>query len=245
MMRSTRTLAFATVIAGLCGCGGFDGYPLTHGILRGTLVGAGPSSSAMILGKPELVAVPSTRELTVSPGKANGNWAFEFRDVPRGEHIDLLLFISAERAVRQTIDLEGGEVKDLGPLVGKRISTLDVDLDAPSHLRIRKGTVAVLGTTIRRSIELSETRFDVPEGCYDLEASVPGLGTKTVTGSCVAAGIVKRVPIRFDGPSGSPGREGCSEAEDAGCGCDYGYHCESGKCVEREEDSDEREEDDD
>lgn len=243
MMCSTRTLALATVISGLCGCGGFDGHPLTHGILRGTLVGAGPSSKATILWKPELVDVPSTRELTVSPGKANGNWAFELSDVPNGP-VELLLFISAERADRLKIDLKGGEVEDLGPQVGQRISTLDVDLDAPSHLRIRRGTVAVLGTTMRRSIELSEMAFGVPAGCYALEASVPGLG-KTEAESCVTAGIVKRVSIRFEKPDGSPGREGCSEAEDAGCGCDYGYSCKSGKCVECEEDSDECEEDDD
>lgn len=226
-MCPTRTLALASIVAGLCGCGGFESHPLTHAVLRGSLVGAGPSSMATILGKPELVDVPTASELAVLSGQTNANWAFELNDVPSGP-IELLLFISGQRADRLKMDIEGGEVEELTPQVGQRISTLRVDLEAPSHQLIRRGTVRVLGTPIKRSIELSEMYLAVPAGCYALEASVPGLGTKTVTESCVAPGLSKSVPIYFDEPDGSPGREGCSVTK-----CDYDYECKKGgECEE-------------
>ncbi len=225
-MTSSRTMALGwVVLLLLSGCGGFDTHPLTHAILRGTLVGAGPSSMATIFGHPELVDVPTPSELSALSAQPNTNWAFELTDVPSGS-IELLLIISPERADRLKMDIEGGEAEELTPQVGQRISTLQADFDAPSHQLIRRGTVTVVGTPIKRSVEVSELLLDVPAGCYDVQATVPGLGTKTVTGNCVTAGVLMRVPIHFDEPDGSPGREGCAVT-----GCEHDYECKSnGRC---------------
>ena len=226
-MRPTRPFALAASLTAFMGCGDLPIIPLTQATIHGALVGAGPTSSISVYGRPDLIDVPTTDDLATLASHPGTNWPFELTGVPVGK-VELIALISFERAERVTLDLEGGEIEETSAIVGWPIATLHVDLHAPSHQLINKGTVLAKGTPVRRKVEDGPLDLAVPGGCYDVEAMVPGLGTKTVAGVCVSSGLVQRVRIEFDDPDGSANRQGCSVT-----GCEHDSRClPDGSCHE-------------
>lgn len=228
----SHILVFAFGLAAVAGsaCGGFENRPLTVATIRGSLVGAGPGSKVYIFGHPELSDVPSSEELKSLAVDSTSTWPFELTDVPTDDDtVDLMLFISPQRARRMPVHVMPSQVQTIPAQVGELISTLVADLDAPSHQLVRKGQVKVDGTSISLSIEEAEPEIKVPAGCYTVTATVPGLGTITSNQTCVGAGLKAKVPVHFLEPDGSPGREGCQVT---GCEDEHEYECEgSGQCV--------------
>ncbi len=186
-------------ILALTGCGGLENEPLTLGVVRGTLLGTNLMSSAFVFGRPDLVATPNV---------AGG---FEIRGIPAGS-VEVLSLINADFADRRAVNVEGGLVTDLGSTTGRPVGFFELELIAPGFQSVSKGSVSVAGTPL--SLELSahepnEWVFHLPAGCYEVEATVPGLGSKTVN-ACASETQHHEVHIEFPVPDGSPGREGCA-----------------------------------
>lgn len=217
-MRALRQAVLAVVAAALglsCG-GGLENEPLTLGVVRGTLVASTSSSTVSVIGRPELLARPD----------ADGS--FELVGVPQGP-VELLAIISTSRNERVQALVRGGQVTDIGTRSGRPTATIEVELQAPSHQRVSRGTVDVPGTPVEfRLDEPGEWKLRVPAGCYQVTASVPGLGTQSASNVCVSEGQERGLHLSFPDPDGSPGREGCVVT-----GCESGYSCRSstGACV--------------
>jgi hypothetical protein len=223
-MRWIRNMALVAPLAFAVGCGGLENVPLTEGMVRGALVGAGAGSSVSVMGRPDLVDVPTQAELAALAHQPSTNWNFELAHVPEGR-VELLILIASGRTGRLAVDVVGGAIEDLPPQEGQASGRLEAKLRAPSHQEIEEGVLKVIGTPIRRHIEETSEDLEVPAGCYSVEATVPGLGTVTGSG-CVASGATQHVELPFLEPDGSPGREGCSVT-----GCQDEYHCSSdGRC---------------
>lgn len=195
----------------LSGCGGLENEPLTWGIVRGSLVGSNSSSTVSVFGRPELIASPDSQ----------GNFSLR---VPQGEN-QLLALISQTKTELISVEVQAGAVAEVGSRTGLPPGMLELELKAPSFQNIAKGTVKVEGTPV--SIRLEETvewEFRLPAGCYEVQGTVPGLGSITSQG-CVVEGKHVEVEFRFPQPDGSPGREGCIVT-----GCSLGVCRSNGTC---------------
>lgn len=197
-----RALLPALVAVALTACGGLENEPLTYGVVRGTLVGTTLTSSAFVFGRPDLIATPDV---------AGG---FEIRGIPEGS-VEVLALINADFAERKSVQIEGGLVTDLGTTTGRPVGYFELELIAPGFQSVSKGSVSIPGTplSLELATEPNEWVFHVPAGCYQVSATVPGLGAKTVQ-ACASETQHHEVHIEFPVPDGSPGREGC---EVSGC----------------------------
>lgn len=235
--RLVRSLLVGAVLFLGLGCGGLENEPLTRATVRGSLVGAGRTSLVYLFGQPAIHDSPTVSELESLARTPDAHWTFELTDVPAGGR-ELMILISPGRARRLPLELIAGEVRELPSQVGELVAILEADLDAPSHQRIRAGTVVVKGTNIERTVQESELDLQVPAGCYIVEAHVPGLGTKAAPEACVGPGLRKRVPLHFDQPDGTPDRTGCNQT---GCVGDYRCDVATGRCVDDDDDDDDDE----
>jgi hypothetical protein len=188
-------LLFACLTA--TACGGLENEPLTYGVVRGALLGATSTSTVSIFGRPDLIATPDSA----------GN--FEITRVPQG-HVDVLKLINLDYGERQTLELQGGSIADLGTSSGRPVGFFEVELVAPGGQSLKQGAIALSGTPISVKIERNEPEWQIriPAGCYDITATVPGLGSKTAQG-CASETMHRDVHIVMPVPDGSPGREGC------------------------------------
>ncbi len=168
-----------------------------------------------VIGRPELLA------------HAEDDGSFELVGVPQGD-VDLLAIISSSRSERVQALVRGGQVTDIGTRSGRPTASIEVELRAPSHQRVSRGTVDVSGTPVELRVEdPGEWKLRVPAGCYEVVATVPGLGTQSAN-VCVTEGQERSLHVSFPAPDGSPGREGCSVT-----GCEFGYSCQAstGACL--------------
>lgn len=212
----------------LAGCGELSNWDLLHGVIKGSLQNPDFTASVEVYGRPDLRVAPSADDLATLATQADPSWSFWLEDVPKGQ-VDLIIFISQRRADRLVTDLEGGEVETIDERVGTPISTIRVDLDAPSHQLIRQAHVTVLGTSIVRDSAEADLNIPVPAGCYDVEASVQGLGSKGGN-VCVESGLTQKLHLTFDLPSGPDA--GCHTT---GCEPDHPICLKDGSCVEEED----------
>jgi hypothetical protein len=208
-----RALVATLVLVAASACGGLENEPLTLGIVRGSLLGASAKTSVSIFHQTQLSAV------------VDATGAFELRGVPQGE-VEVLALISTTHAERIKVSVQGGGVTDVGVRAGRPVSTLELELQPPSFQRVDRGTVVVEGTPLSLKLEEpGEWVFYTPEGCYQVTATVPGLGSKT-TQICATESVQHEVHLAFPPPNGSPGREGCRVS-----GCLVGLECHAdGAC---------------
>ncbi len=197
MKTSRHMLAALLALVALSACGGLENEPLTLGVVRGSLLGATSNSTVSIFGRPDLIATPD----------ATG--AFELRGVPQGQ-VEVLKLISLDFGERQRVEVQGGSVADVGASAGRPVGFFEVELGSPGGQRVRQGSLALSGTPLSVRIERDEPEWQirVPAGCYEITATVPGLGSKT-TQACAGEAMHRDVQIVMPVPDGSPGREGC------------------------------------
>lgn len=205
-MRRLAPIALCLVV----GCGQLYNEPLRYGTVRGQMTGADPAVAVVaVFGRPELNS------------RIAADGSFEIRDVPVGAQ-ELFAVASATHAARALVEVAGGRVSELGPLVPALGSFHEVTLKAPSKQKLTQGTLAVKGTpysSLRPDAKDVVRVGPLPEGCFVSVADVPGLGQAEVEG-CAQAGQSLPLSLALPPPDGTEGREGCSQTA-----CEDHYIC--------------------
>jgi hypothetical protein len=204
----------ASLVVVLSACGGFENTPLTEGVVRGQLLGADATAVISVLNQPALQTTPD----------ATGH--FELR-VPQG---DLKLFVVTSKSVASIVPVtvSGGSVAELGQVAPVAAAVLEVRAEAPSFQNLSAGEITVQGTpyaafSLKQGTE--QHLGPLPAACYDVDVTVPGLGSVTHQ-VCLKAGYETEVEFHLPTPDGTVGREGCAVT-----GCLSGLTCNpDGSC---------------
>jgi Cys-rich repeat protein len=216
-MRQTvsNVLMALTLVVG--GCGGFDNSPFRTGTVRGRLTEANPTVALV-----SLVGNPGVRSTVAEDG------SFMLERVPAGP-VELFIVASADKATRLRVVVPGGGSARLEDVAPRAAGFLELRVQAPARQRVGDGQVSVVGTPFQR-LRLEEDGGlrvgPLPEGCYALEASVPGFRVKREE-VCVGESERKDVALALPVPD-ADSASGCAVT-----GCERGTHCASdGRCVE-------------
>jgi hypothetical protein len=124
----------------------------------------------------------------------------------------------------------GGGSAQVRDVVPHAAGFLEVGVKAPARQRVGGGQLSVVGTPFQ-GLHLEEDGSlragPLPEGCYDLEVSVPGFPLKR-TEACVDEREHKEVSVQLPEPDDDALNRGCAVT-----GCERGSHCaQDGRCVE-------------
>ncbi|QRO00923.1 carboxypeptidase regulatory-like domain-containing protein [Archangium violaceum] len=218
-MRQTVYYSVMMTLAVAVGaCGGFDNTPFRTGTVRGRLTEADPSVALV-----SLVGDPALRGTVAEDG------SFVLKNVPAGP-VELFILASADKAVRLPVQVPGGGSAHLEEVVPREAGFLALRVKAPSHQRVSDGQVSVMGMPFQ-GLRLDEDGClrlgPLPDGCYDLEVSVPGYPVKK-TNACVKESEQKELKVQLSEPDDDLIKQGCTVT-----GCERGTHCASdGRCVE-------------
>jgi hypothetical protein len=218
-MRQTLHIVIAVLLAqGLGGCGGLVNEPFRVGTVHGQLTESDPRVALVsVLGAPDLRS-------DVAP-----DGTFTLERVPAGE-AELFIVASASRAARVLLTVPSGQSLDLGEVIPKEASFLELGVIAPAHQQVDEAQVTVAGTPLRQlPLDEKGDRLvgPMPDGCYTLEISLPGF-PEVSSETCVSAGESKRVKVNLPAPDSRNGERGCAVT-----GCTEGFLCMSdGRCVE-------------
>jgi hypothetical protein len=218
-MRLTLHIAIAVLLTlGMGGCGGLENAPFLIGTVHGQLTESDPSVAYVsVLGSPEL------------RGSVAPDGTFTLEGVPAGA-AELFIIASANRALRPSLVVQGGQSVSMGLLTPKEASLLSVRVKAPEHQSLGEAKVSVVGTPLQQLALDATGRLSIgplPDGCYTLRVSLSGFPDVS-SETCVSAGEHKEVRVNLPEPD-----SGCSVT-----GCSDGFRCaQGGQCVECLEDA--------
>lgn len=200
----------------LTACGEFHNDPLREGIITGRVLGADRQVAlAALFGDPDRRA------------SVEDDGRFELDEVPAGSW-DVYVIADAGRAIRRTVQLDPGEIEDLGDLTAPAAASVTVTVEAEGHQAVDDAVVWIQDAPLPVA-EIDEvptvTLGPLAEGCYVVEGFAEGLERTTVD-FCVAAGEARALTLRFPRADGSSEEEGCDRT-----GCEDGYVClDDGNC---------------
>lgn len=209
LLRSMALLALAAA-----GCGELSNEPFLYSTVQGRLTESDPAVA--------LVAVEGRPELN-TPVAADGS--FTLHQVPVGR-VDLLVLATQERALRLTVRVQPGQPAVVGEVQPRPAGSLQLRVIAPGLLRVRSGSVSVLGTPLL-GLALADEGLGrvgpLPQGCYELQVSVPRFPATEVQ-ACVNEGEQRELQVQLPPPLVS---QGCANSQE----CARGSQCAQGQCV--------------
>jgi hypothetical protein len=205
----------ALLALGVAGCGELSNEPFLYSTVQGRLTESDPAvAQVAVVGRPELNA----------PVAADGS--FTLSQVPIGR-VDLLVLATQERALRVTVRVEPGRPAVVGELQPRQAASLQLRVKAPGLLRVRSGSVSVLGTPLLGLALADEGLLRVgplPQGCYELQVSVPRFPA-TKAQACVNEGERQELEVMLPTPLVN---QGCASSQE----CAHGNQCDAqGQCV--------------
>ncbi len=212
-----RLIAIAVLVLASA-CGGFDDQPFKVGVVTGKLNGAVDTKRAWVavFGHPELISLVS------------GDGSFRIPNVPVGT-AELIGIVSPSTTLRTSVAVTGGSLTELGPVLPQRAAELEVRVMARGGQKLSGGRVDLAGTPLVNLAVDEDGDLDigaVPIGCYDLAATVPGMGARQERRTCMTEGEHLLVDYALPDPNGTEGLEGCAVT-----GCLAGLTClDNGEC---------------
>lgn len=211
-----RALLSIAALVLLTACGELRNDPLREGVVTGRVVGADRSVAfAALFGDPDLRA------------NVEDDGTFVLDEVPVGAW-EIYVVATPTTAVRRAIQLDPGEIEDLGTLTVPAAASVTITVAAEGHHETDDAVLWIQGAPLPVA-EVDEvpvvTISPLAEGCYVVEGTAEGL-RRTTLGFCVTAGEAKALVFTFPAVDGSGGEEGCDRT-----GCEDGYVClDNGNC---------------